>query len=95
MAPSYKEDDDNERQFDFDWEREGLPDYLKPFREDLIVLVSSELVFPVGLPNPYDHPTAKPAQAPGVKPGVAQPQRALARSSCALRGCETVSLPER
>jgi tetratricopeptide (TPR) repeat protein len=31
MAPSYKEDDDQERQFEFDWEREGLPDYLKPF----------------------------------------------------------------
>jgi hypothetical protein len=34
MAPSYKEDDDQERQFEFDWEREGLPDYLKPFLAD-------------------------------------------------------------
>jgi hypothetical protein len=31
MAPSYKEDDDQERQFDFDWDRDALPDYLKPF----------------------------------------------------------------
>jgi hypothetical protein len=31
MAPSYKEDDDQDRQFDFDWDRDALPDYLKPF----------------------------------------------------------------
>ncbi|HMA36329.1 MAG TPA: tetratricopeptide repeat protein, partial [Chloroflexia bacterium] len=34
MAPSYKEDDDQERQFDFDWDRDALPDYLKPFLTD-------------------------------------------------------------
>ena len=34
MAPSYKEDDDEARRFEFDWEREGLPDYLKPFLAD-------------------------------------------------------------
>lgn len=43
-------------------------DYLKPFRDDLVVLVSNELVFPPGMPNPYDRPNAKPA-APANAPG--------------------------
>lgn len=38
-------------------------DYLKAFRDDVLVLVSSELVFPASTPNPYDMP-AKPADAP-------------------------------
>jgi len=44
-------------------------EYLKAFRDDLIVLVSNELVFPPTAPNPYDAPVkpaaeAKPADAP-------------------------------
>jgi hypothetical protein len=38
------------------------PEYLKAFRDDLIVLVSAEFVFPPGIPNPYDTPV-KPAPA--------------------------------
>lgn len=36
------------------------PEYLKAFRDDLMVLVSAEFVFPPGMANPYD-PPAKPA----------------------------------
>ena len=50
------------------------PDYLKGFRDDVLVLTSGELVFPPGVPNPYDRPAAKPAAgAAPAKPGVAQP----------------------
>jgi hypothetical protein len=43
-------------------------EYLKAFREDVLVLTSNELVFPPGIPNPYDHPAAKPT-APAPAPG--------------------------
>jgi hypothetical protein len=48
-------------------------DYLKAFRGDILVLVSGELTFPAGVPNPYDLAT-KPA-AP-AKPNATQPQPA-------------------
>jgi hypothetical protein len=35
-------------------------EYLKAFHKDLIVLVSPELIFPPGTPNPYDTQTKKP-----------------------------------
>lgn len=44
--------------------------YLKAFRDDVLVIVSPELVFQPGQPNPFDRATAKPAAAPLVKPGV-------------------------
>ena len=42
-------------------------EYLKAFREDVMVLVSGEFVFPQGQPNPYDMPvkSATPAPRPG------------------------------
>jgi hypothetical protein len=45
-------------------------EYLKAFHDDLIVLVSAELAFPPGMPNPYDSPAK--ADAPAAKPA-AQP----------------------
>ncbi len=47
--------------------------YLKAFREDLLVIVSSELVFPAGQPNPFDQATVK-AGAKIVAPPAAAPQ---------------------
>lgn len=44
------------------------PEYLKAFRDDLIVIVSAELTFPQGTVNPFDTP-GKPSAAP-AKPGV-------------------------
>lgn len=41
--------------------------YLKAFRGDLLVLASQELVFPPGMPNPYDRAVAKAAAAPPAK----------------------------
>jgi hypothetical protein len=63
------------------------PEYLKAFRDDLIVLVSGEFFFPPGTPNPYDGPV-KPAPAakqaagaapvlPAVAPAVLIPAQAL------------------
>jgi hypothetical protein len=48
--------------------------YLKAFRDDVLVIVSPELVFQPGQPNPFDRATAKPG-APAAKPvpPVAQP----------------------
>lgn len=49
------------------------PDYLKVFHNDLIVLASSELVFPPGQPNPYDPPEKKTdAVRPAAGVGAAQ-----------------------
>jgi hypothetical protein len=45
-------------------------EYLKVFKDDLIVLVSAEFIFPPGVPNPYDNP-AKPGAAPAAKAGAA------------------------
>jgi hypothetical protein len=42
-------------------------EYLKAFREDMMVLVSAEFIFPPGSPNPYDAP-AKLAAPAAVKP---------------------------
>lgn len=59
-----------------------LPDaeYLKAFRDDLLVLVSAELTFPAGMPNPFDT-AAKPSTAATgpAKPPVAQPLPPVAR----------------
>jgi hypothetical protein len=60
-----------------------LPDaeYLKAFRDDLLVLVSAELTFPAGTPNPFD-PPVKAAAAPGPakpQPPVAQPAPPIAK----------------
>jgi hypothetical protein len=53
-------------------------EYLKAFREDMIVLVSAEFVFPPGTPNPFDAP-AKQVAPPAVKPAApAAPQAAIA-----------------
>jgi hypothetical protein len=50
------------------------PEYLKAFRGDILVLASNELVFPPGIPNPYDRAAGKPAApAPAGKPGAIQP----------------------
>jgi hypothetical protein len=52
------------------------PEHLKAFRDDLLVIVSGELVFPAGTPNPYDYRVNKPAAAPpaaGGKPGLIAP----------------------
>jgi hypothetical protein len=51
------------------------PEHLKAFRDDLLVIVSGELVFPAGTPNPYDFRVEKPAANPpaGGKPAVGQP----------------------
>ncbi len=42
-------------------------EYLKAFRDDVLVLVSGEFVFPQGMPNPYDMPAkpSAPAKATG------------------------------
>ncbi|WP_439631908.1 hypothetical protein [Gemmata sp.] len=51
--------------------------YLKAFRDDVLVIVSPELVFQPGQPNPFDRATAapakpaKPAGQPGLVPAVA------------------------
>jgi hypothetical protein len=43
-------------------------EYLKVFHEDMIVLVSPELIFAPGQPNPYDAPEKKPeTKAPAPK----------------------------
>jgi hypothetical protein len=44
--------------------------YLRAFRDDVLVLVSGEFVFPQGVPNPYDMPVKPAANAP---PGPGQP----------------------
>jgi hypothetical protein len=44
-------------------------EYLKVFHQDLIVLVSTELTFQPGQPNPYDT-QAKQPDAPAAKPAV-------------------------
>jgi hypothetical protein len=48
-------------------------DYLKAFRDDILVLVSGEFVFPQGIQNPYDMATKQAAlpKTPGV--GLAAP----------------------
>lgn len=46
-------------------------EYLKAFRDDLLVVVSPDLVFPPGTPNPFDF-TAKPAAVPAAD-GVGKP----------------------
>lgn len=43
-------------------------DYLKAFREDLLVIVSPELVFHPGQTNPFDRPTTKVAAPAGAQP---------------------------
>lgn len=44
-------------------------DYLTSFREEMMVLVSGEFVFPVGQNNPYDMPVKKaPAAGSGTQP---------------------------
>jgi hypothetical protein len=55
------------------------PDYLKAFRDDLIVLVSAEFVFPAGMPNPYDGPVkaAPPAKQVAQAGAVLIPAQAL------------------
>jgi hypothetical protein len=57
------------------------PEYLKAFREDVLVLASGEFVFPQGMTNPYDmpvKPTAQPAPGPGKPaPPIAQPVPAI------------------
>jgi hypothetical protein len=56
-------------------------EYLKAFRSDLLVIVSSELVFPQGQANPFDRPSAvkAPVKQPvnGLVP-VAQPAIGIA-----------------
>jgi hypothetical protein len=65
-------------------------DYLKAFRDDILILMSSEFVFPANVPNPYDMPAGSadpaakpdpnakpvPVPAPALAPaaGVARPQ---------------------
>jgi hypothetical protein len=41
------------------------PEYLKAFRDDLLVLVSGEFVFQLGQTNPYDMPVKVAANQPG------------------------------
>jgi hypothetical protein len=45
--------------------------YLSAFRDDILVLVSGEFVFPAGMPNPYDMPVKTAAAPPG--PGMTDP----------------------
>jgi hypothetical protein len=45
--------------------------YLKAFRDDVLVIVSPELVFQPGQPNPFDRATAAPAKP--ANPAVPQP----------------------
>ncbi|MBA4191197.1 MAG: hypothetical protein C0467_24720 [Planctomycetaceae bacterium] len=47
--------------------------YLRAFREDLLVIVSGELVFQPGQPNPFDRATGKPAAAGQLVKPVPQP----------------------
>ena len=50
------------------------PNYLKAFRDDILILVSGEFVFPAGMPNPYDIPAKSTAPPPGPgKPAPAPP----------------------
>jgi len=44
-------------------------EYLKVFHQDLIVMVSAELTFQPGQPNPYDTPAKQP-EAPAATPAV-------------------------
>ncbi len=48
--------------------------YLQAFREDLLVIVSSELVFQPGQLNPFDRATLKPAAPAAGQPAVAPAQ---------------------
>jgi len=66
------------------------PDHLKAFRDDILVLVSGEFIFPMNVPNPYDMPmkssepakggekTAQPVPAVGVAAPAAQLKLAVA-----------------
>ena len=45
--------------------------YLKAFRDGILILVSSEFVFPAGVPNPYDMPVKTAGVPPG--PGIVDP----------------------
>jgi hypothetical protein len=45
--------------------------YLKAFRDGILILVSSEFVFPAGVPNPYDLPVKTTGSPPG--PGMVDP----------------------
>jgi len=56
------------------------PTYLTAFRDDILVLASGELVFPQGIPNPYDMPVKSIAAPPGpgrvdpvIRPAIAAP----------------------
>lgn len=63
-------------------------DYLKAFRDDILVLVSGEFVFPPGVPNPYDLlvKTTNPASGPGKPtPPIAAPAIGLVRPAVQLR----------
>jgi hypothetical protein len=69
------------------------PEYLKPFNEDLMVLVSPELIFAPGQPNPYDT-AAKKVQAPAAKAAAAAPApAAVAVPARALPAVAPVAVP--
>jgi hypothetical protein len=52
-------------------------DYLKAFREDLIVIVTPELVFQPGQQNPFDCVPSKPAAPAAGQPANAAPVQAV------------------
>lgn len=54
------------------------PDYLKSFREDVIVIVSGELIFPIGMQNPYDM-APKSSTAPAKADKQDGPVKVIAR----------------
>jgi hypothetical protein len=45
------------------------PAYLKAFRDETLVLVSGEFVFPQGMANPYDMPVTPAGTPPGARGG--------------------------
>jgi len=69
------------------------PDHLKAFRDDILVLVSGEFIFPMNVPNPYDMPmkssepaksgekTARPVPAVGVAVPAVQLKLAVAEQA--------------
>jgi hypothetical protein len=73
-------------------------EYLKAFRDDLLVIVSGELVFPAGMSNPYDtlvRPTPaapKPAQ-PQAAPAQAVPAVGVAAPAVILKQKVVVAAP--
>jgi len=76
-------------------------DYVKAFRDDILVLVSGEFVFPPGVPNPYDLlvKSASPAPGPGnpalpaVVPAIAAPALQLKLAPAVIQRVQVVPAP--